>query len=121
MARGLTVAEEECYRAPLPLPPTNTSIQTSSKWPLEQCIPLPYLSLLLYEAFGCTDEWVYPPIIAEASFAETRLVPIETLIGGSTDKTVDNIATRPILQLCEVGGRLYGSTRWAVLVGTGRA
>ena len=42
-----------------PRPPIN-SIQHSSK-----C----YLSLLLYEAFGCTDEWAYPPITE--SFAET--------------------------------------------------
>ena len=60
VARGLMVEVEEegCYRAPLLLPLTYTSIHPSSKWPLEQGIPLghfatpsftglPYLSLLL--------------------------------------------------------------------------
>ena len=120
VARGLTVAEEGCSRAPLPLPPTNTSIHllqvatgavysfgyfrdTIIHW---SNLPLPSSSL--------RSIWVNGRVGLSpdcGSFRGDQIGTYRDSGGGSTEPTGRYIATRPILQLCEEGGRLSSSTR----------
>jgi len=55
------------------------------------------------------ERWIYPPL-AEAMEAAT-LYPIEHYISARQATMVDNVATRPILDLCRESKRLSGSTR----------
>ena len=119
VVRGLTVAEEGCYRAPLPLPPTNTSIHllqvatgavyflgyfrdTIIHW---STLPLPssLRSIWVYGRVGLSR--------GRGSFRGDQIGTYRVAGGGSTEPTGRYIATRPILQPCESGGRLSGSTR----------
>jgi hypothetical protein len=56
------------------------------------------------------DQWVYPPI--ETALEEASLYRIEHYIGGRQNTLADNVATRPILELCRETGRLSGSSRF---------
>ena len=53
------------------------------------------------------DRWVYPPI--EDALNISGLYPIAHYIRVRQDTLVDNIATRPILNLCEESERHSGS------------
>ena len=113
------VAEEGCYRAPLPLPPTNTSIHllqvatgavyflgyfrdTIIHW---STLPLPssLRSIWVYGRVGLSPD--------RGSFRGDQIGTYRDAGGGSTEPTGRYIAARPILQLCEEGGRRSGSTR----------
>ena len=55
------------------------------------------------------DRWDYPPI--EEALERAGLFPIEHYISVRQNTLVQNVATRPILDLCRESERLSGSAR----------
>ncbi len=53
------------------------------------------------------DRWVYPPI--EDALNEVGLYPIAHYLEVSQNRLMDQIATKPILELCRMAERLSGS------------
>ena len=57
-----------------------------------------------------TNEWIYPPI--EEALEVTGLAPMAVYVERRQRTIVENISTRPILELCKEARRLPGSNSY---------